>query len=442
MKNNASDESRKGGMLKKRVISLLLITIVIFLVYAFIRPILIHFGLASTIELTIAIILLFIFIITIIILLIKSLLMTFKLLIKKKRPEWKPIKSQLLYAGYILTVLFLMIITSQWFAYTPSVKGDDGKVIENSIASLEQISLNNSKQWISIRSHDEKNPVLLFLAGGPGGTQMAATREQLSELERQFTIVNWDQPGSGKSYHAVDLEDLTPERYIKDAQQLTLYLRDRFKQDKIYVMGESWGSALGIMLVNEYPKLYHAFIGTGQMVDFKETEEIDYELAKQIATDSGDTEKVLELEEQGPPPYYGKDVVWKESAYLMYLSDYMAKDPNIINGGYNTIGDILGPEYGLYDKLNFLRGVAYTFNHVYQQLYEVDLRKQAVKLDVPVYFLIGRHDINAPISITEEYFGMIEAPEKELIWFEHSGHSPWINETDKFVNTVVDCFLN
>ena len=101
---------------------------------------------------------------------------------------------------------------------------------------------------------------------------MAAVRHELAELEEHFVVVNWDQPGSGKSYYAEKIENITLQTYIQDGHALTGYLKERFSQEKIYLVGESWGSALGVFLVDKYPESYHALIGTGQMVDFVETE--------------------------------------------------------------------------------------------------------------------------------------------------------------------------
>jgi pimeloyl-ACP methyl ester carboxylesterase len=341
----------------------------------------------------------------------------------------------------IVILITAVILGTQWTAYTPPILDQDGKPLLGSITSLETVTLGDSKQWISIRGKDINKPVLLFLAGGPGGTQLAATRIQLKGLEDHFVVVNWEQPGAGKSYNSVPRNSLTPERYINDAHTLTEYLCHRFDEEKIYVVGESWGSVLGIWLVQRYPERFHAFVGTGQMVDFKETEIIDYELAIKLAGEEGNTKLVEKLKKQGIPPYYGDDVTLKGATYLMYLSAYMTKNPDIHRPGYQTLTDMAGPEYGLYDKVNYVLGVLNTFNHVYQQLYDFDLRKQAVKLEVPVYILQGRHDINAPAVLVEEYFEKLQAPKKELIWFEHSGHSPWINERERFVDTLVNVVL-
>lgn len=129
-------------------------------------------------------------------------------------------------------------------------------------------------------------PILLFLAGGPGGTQMAAFRYELEELEKHFVVVNWDQPGSGKSYHCMNRKYISVQTYIEDGVALTEYLRERFGQEKIYLMGESWGSALGIFMIDNKPEYYAGFIGTGQMVDFAKTERLDYQKAMEIAKEN------------------------------------------------------------------------------------------------------------------------------------------------------------
>lgn len=173
----------------------------------------------------------------------------------------------------IVTVILMggLMLYSQITVSTPKIKDKNGKIMDHSIAKLESVDLNNRREWISIRGQDKENPVLLFLAGGPGGSQMAAVRHELSELEKHFVVVVWDQPGSGKSF-SVGNEKLTVDTYIKDGLALTEYLRKQFDQDKIYLVGESWGSALGVFLASESPNYYHAVIGTGQMVDFLETE--------------------------------------------------------------------------------------------------------------------------------------------------------------------------
>lgn len=444
-KNIDFQKERKSWFRQLRFLLPLITVIVIALYIVAIRPQLMDTMSTVAIELAFAGIIFLALAINLVIIVVTLLITLLVAIFKRKKSKVIPwlmkLRSQTVVAITILLVLAIVTVTSQWLAYTPPILDENGEPVEGSIATLEKVKLGDSEQWISIRGNDTDKPILLFLAGGPGGTQIAATRTHLKELEKHFIVVNWEQPGSGKSYSSIPIESITPKTYISDTHELTLYLKERFNKEKIYLMGESWGSALGILVAERYPELYNGVIGTGQMISFIETERLDYNKAIEIAKERGDTSTIEKLEHQGPPPYYGDDVVWKESAYLMYLSSYMAKNPEIHGPGLNTLGDVAAPEYGLYDKVNFFRGVIYTFNHVYQQLYDIDLREQATDVDVPVYLLVGRHDINAPTVLAEDYFEKLNAPDKKFIWFEHSGHSPWIDEQDKFIDTVINLFV-
>jgi pimeloyl-ACP methyl ester carboxylesterase len=131
----------------------------------------------------------------------------------------------------------------------------------------------------------------------------------------------------------------------------------------------------------------------------------------------------------------------EQAVYLLDTFSYMNQNPAINDVRHSTWDDLAAPEYGLYDKVSWLRGVLETLGVVYPQLWEVDFRKQAAKLDVPVYFLIGRHDINAPVTLTQEYYDILEAPHKEIVWFEHSGHNPWVTEGEEFTRVMVEKVL-
>ena len=346
-------------------------------------------------------------------------------------------------AGFVAIAL-LAIVASQLFASTPPILDAIGKPIPNSIAVLEKVKLGGAEEWITIRGKDSRNPVLLFLAGGPGGSQLVLEQRALAGLEDHFVVVNWDQPGAGKSFDAIDHAQLTPDRYITDAHELVLNLRQRFGKEKIYLSGQSWGSALGIMVVQRYPELFHAFIGTGQVVAFLENELIRYDLALRLAQERGDTRQVEKLKQQGSPPYYGNDVLPKMLTYLNDLKKYRNEHQNlaIAKPKSNILFDLLtSSEYGLYDKVNLSRGELKTVGVVFPQLWSVDFRKQATRLKVPIYFLMGRHDGTTSPKLTEEYFNLLTAPHKELIWFEHSGHGSWMNESAKFIDVMVNRVL-
>lgn len=347
------------------------------------------------------------------------------------------LKRTITITGGFIVIMFVFTAFSHFSAQTPPILDSHGEVLQGSIAELKEVKLNGHNEWISIRGKDKNKPILLFLAGGPGGSQMAAVRYTLAALEDNFVVVNWDQPGSCKSFGAVNTKNITLNTYIQDGYALTDYLCKTFHKDKIYLVGESWGSALGIFLAKEHPEKYYSFIGTGQMVDFTKTEEMNYEKAMEISQAKNDTKLINKLKANGNPPYYGRNVSLKSMTYYNCLNKYMAENPDIHNFKFDTMKYICSPEYDILDKINYFVGLNNTFNHFYPQLYNIDLRKEYAKIDVPVYFFIGRQDINAPTSLAEDYYKCLEAPKKKLVWFEHSAHSPWINETDKFIQELL-----
>ncbi len=341
-----------------------------------------------------------------------------------------------------LLVALLAVVLSQRFAATPAITDTNGQVIPGSIASLETVELNGSTQWITIRGESPELPVLLFLAGGPGGSELVMTRRYLGALEHHFIVVNWDQAGTGKSYRAVDFEALTVERYVADAYALTQYLRERFDEEKIYVFGESWGSILGVMLVQQHPEQFHALITTGQMVDPVENDVRGYKLALTLLTEQGRLAEAGHLLSNDKPPYPSEVLIGKFGAINDVLNDYMAAHAHGEGTGHNLLLDsLVAPEYGLLDKVNWLLGLAQTFTTVYPQLYDVDFRQDASELDVPVYFIKGRWDVNADNALAEEYFALLQAPHKEWIWFEDSAHTPSWDEPDHFVEVMVNMVL-
>ncbi|MBK9210462.1 MAG: alpha/beta hydrolase [Anaerolineales bacterium] len=334
-------------------------------------------------------------------------------------------------------VSILAIIASQVFAATPLIMDANGEPLPNSIATLEKVNLNGSEQWITIRGQDMNNPILLNLGmGGPGGGGFA-TRSLFEPLEKYFVVVSWDEPGTGKSYNAVPFSTLNKKRFVEDAHALTLYLRERFNQEKIYVYGVSWTSILGVWLVQEYPELYYAYIGNGQMVNVIRDDGMGYELALNYSVERGDVKMVETLQRNGPPPYTGEDMLDKYVTYLDVLNDYM-HSPH-----YTVIVPIVpfvAPEYGLVDKINHTRGLIQSFEVVYPQLQDVDFTTQAAKLDVPVYIFVGRDDVNAMSSLVEEYFNILEAPHKELIWL-NGGHGLDGSNLGQFVDVMINKVL-
>jgi pimeloyl-ACP methyl ester carboxylesterase len=339
--------------------------------------------------------------------------------------------------GGIILVSLIAVVASQFFAVTPPIKGTDGKQVPGSIATLEKVSINGTEQWITIRGHDVDKPILLHLGmGGPGGGGFA-TRSLFEPLEKDFVVVSWDEPGTGKSYNALPIATLTTRRFVADAYALTLYLRERFHQDKIYVYGVSWSSIIGVKLVQQHPELFHAYIGNGQMVNTTENDILGYELALDYLTKKGDTKTLETLRRHGPPPYTGEHVTGRYVAYLDELNVYMGMPRLSV---IVPIVPFFASEYGYMDKINHTRGIIDSFYVIYPQLENLDFITQAPKLEVPVYLFVGRNDVNAMYTIVEEYYNVLQAPHKELIWLE-GGHGLGGDNLHQFVDVMVNKVL-
>lgn len=159
---------------------------------------------------------------------------------------------------------------------TPQIRDEKGKVIPGSIASLEKVYIGGVKQWILIRGRSVNNPVLLFLHGGPGSAEWPLVRDYNRSLEDHFIHVYWEQRGAGKSY-SKNIGNMHIDQFISDTRELLQYLQKRVNREKVFLIGHSWGSLLGILTAEKYPELFHAYIGVGQFVSAKEQEEISYQ---------------------------------------------------------------------------------------------------------------------------------------------------------------------
>ncbi len=259
-------------------------------------------------------------------------------------------------------------------------------------------------------------------------------------------MVIWEQRGCGKSYPSLNPKtDLTVDQYVSDLIELTDLLRSRFDEEKIYLAGHSWGTIIGVSAVQERPNLFHAYIGTSQMVDVAETDQMIYEIVMDHAQEAGDTQFIKTLEKQGPPPYFGNNPI-KPYATLFGREYAIFEVPNIKSPEYRTEGDAIllmlkQPEYGWIDRIYYLLGMMNTFNVVYPQLQELDFREEATQFEIPFFMILGRNDMNNPSPLLVEYFEMIEAPKKALYIFEDSGHGMIWEEANLFHDILINTIL-
>jgi pimeloyl-ACP methyl ester carboxylesterase len=340
-------------------------------------------------------------------------------------------------------------------AKTPAILDANGKPLSGSIASLEKVRLGDREQWIMLRGHSTDKPVLLYLSGGPGQSDLPFVRVLLDDLTRNFVVVGWDQRGTGKSYSALDpTATLTLDRAVSDTIELTNYLRQRFDEQKIYLLGESWGSTLGVLAVQRQPELYYAWIGSGQMVSQRETDRRIYQEVLALAEKTKDTALAEKMRSYGEPPY--KDMPYA-NAFVMGLYDrlsppYTPPQSYIQRGTEAKLGPwgIFGSEYNFVEKVNVMRGLIDMFSVMYPQLQAVDFRQTVKRLEVPVYLLDGAAELRYALGVklrlsrrdlVWEWYNPLQATHKQIFTFENAGHSVVFEQFEAFSQIMQNTIL-
>ncbi|MBK8470443.1 MAG: alpha/beta hydrolase [Actinomycetales bacterium] len=321
-------------------------------------------------------------------------------------------------------------------ATTAAITAADGGPLPGSVAELTTVDVGGHELGLMIRGTSTDNPVLLFLAGGPGGSEIGAMRRHLPELEKHFTVVTWDQRGAGTSYPALDPADtVTLDSYVSDTIALSNYLRGRFDTDAIYLLGQSWGTTLGVLAVQAQPQLYRAFIGTGQMVSQRATDRIFYEDTLAWAARTGNDGLAEQLDAAGPPPYAA---MFPSETALSHESDVYPYDHSGNSEGAGQMAEnLLVQEYGLIDQVHVLGSFMDTFAALYPQLQDIDFRTTATDFEVPMYFVQGAHEARGRAQLFEQWYPMVDAPIKDVTVLETSGHRPLWEQPDQFVDYMV-----
>ncbi|MDQ7795091.1 MAG: alpha/beta hydrolase [bacterium] len=314
------------------------------------------------------------------------------------------------------------------------------------VDSLDRVVLGGIRQWILVRGEDRLKPVLLFLHGGPGVPEGPLVRHYNRRLEEAFVVVHWDQRGAGKSFSmGIPKESMRLEQFVTDTCELARLLGERFGQDRVFLVGHSWGSAVGILAAQRCPQFFHAFAGVGQAVDFARGGEVAYRHAVQAAREQGLTRWARRLERIGPPPYRGLAGIWR----ARQLRSMLFRSGGVAYGETDEARYLwkllklylLAPDYSLVDLGRLVWGTVFSMRLLGADLHELDLVRRVPRLDLPVYFLAGRHDRVTPSELVEEYHGALAAPRKSLIWFERSAHSPHLEEPDRFAEILVSIAL-
>lgn len=340
----------------------------------------------------------------------------------------------------VALVIVILILRFLLPAGTPRIRlkgrGDPAKAI----ALLEKLRIGGSDQWILERSENTDNPVILFLHGGPGTSQLTSNRRSTKDLEKSFIVVNWDQRGAGKSYGAIrDSARMNIDQFVEDTRELTLYLLKKFRKERIVLAGHSWGSVIGVLAASRYPELFYGYIGIGQVANMAEGESASYRWTLNRAVEEKNKRAIAKLERMGTPPYRG-DWQAKTITERKYVGRFGGEVHGSRIGAFGLVfwNVAFSREYGFMDRINVFRGIFGSMKLLWQQLLTVDLFRSVPEFKIPVYMMEGRFDHEVPSEIAERYFYAIRAPSKELLWFEKSAHMVNSEEKEEFNRILVD----
>jgi len=326
----------------------------------------------------------------------------------------------------------------------PFLDEETGMPLPGSLSVKISVTINGVEQGMFIKSKDcKRNPVLLFVHGGPGMPEYWLTEfyPESRRIEDYFTVVWWEQRGAGLSYNhnTCTKDSMTAQQFVSDTLAITNYLRDRFAKDKIYMLAHSWGSYIGIQAAAQEPDLYHAYIGMGQLVHQIESEKLAYAYALEAYQEIGNQKMVRRL--QAAPP----TTVPLPDSYMALRDEYMhgigigttRKMRSVIRGIFLPSWRFRGG-YTFREKVNLWRGKIFSQStSLWDEMLVTDLTLQIPSLPIPVYFLHGKYDYTCAYPLAKGFFDKIRAPIKGFYTFQHSAHSPIFEESDRMLEILL-----
>lgn len=290
---------------------------------------------------------------------------------------------------------------------------------ENGIAELEAVEINGERQWLLLRGEDRDAPVLFFLHGGPGMPAMYLGHAFQRPLEKDFVVVHWDQRGAGKSFRPnVDPATLSTSQLIRDAEVVIDHVQKKLGAKRVFLVGHSHGSYVGVLLAQERPDLVAAYVGVGQMAD-----------DARPVQDAFLRSKLKELRLPADTVIDGRnreDLLFQTRSELVGATSPL---PLILTG-------LMSTEYSLFDALNVPMGPQLYTKYMKYDLVQRALTNEVTAFDVPVYFALGAADMVTPVSQARDYFGKLIAPKKRWYAFERSAHFPFYEEPERFAEVM------
>ncbi len=327
----------------------------------------------------------------------------------------------------------------------------DFEIPSSGIQSVEVVTLGVIKQSILIQADDVTKPVLLFIHGGPSMPLPGISSKgrdytiitNTKELVKKFVVVFWDQRGTGKSYHQeIPQESMTIEQFISDANELVDYLRDRFKQEKIFLAEHSWGTTIGLNLASRYPEKFNSYVGISRIISWTENDGFALRWLKEEAKRRGNKKAITELENVGEPPYIESFEQWSVIRKWQRIFNTLVYQTEDAPGLFALTMDMVrSEEYSLKDVYHtFYKGFKLIYSQRFiEELATNNFMESVPELPIPVTFIHGRHDFHVNGSLVESYFNQMDAPKgKRMIWVEKSAHAFHPSDTKRIEQHLIE----
>ena len=309
-----------------------------------------------------------------------------------------------------------------------------GHPLAGSIAETGYRRLGGLNQWVMIRGARVDNPPLVMLHGGPGLSETALFRRFNAALEQHYTVVYWDQRGAGNSFsRSIEPWTMTVDQFLDDLDELVNAVRVRLGQRAVTLFGHSWGSAIGVLYAERFPEKVAAYVGSGQIGDWGASEAASYAIALTEALRARDEKVLAKLRRIGPPPYSAK-AVFTERTCLARLEGQMSI-ARLWEMARIALSERGSSVVGLLDQV---RGFRWSMDVMWPEVSRLNLLELAPELRVPVFLLLGRRDHWVPPVTSVAYFEALSAPLKRLVWFDESGHEPFMDEPARFNRAMIE----
>lgn len=337
----------------------------------------------------------------------------------------------------VASCVVLTCIVALLLIFPPSAGGLPRCKSPNGIAERASVETDDGELAIMLLSDNVENPVLLICGGGPGIPQYLLESSYPSPLPEEFTVCYWDYRGTGASYRSgVAAEAMTTERYVKDAAAVTDYLSRRFSNDRIFIMGHSFGTYIALKTVQAYPEKYQCYLAMSQIVDQPESEYLAFDYMAEQYEKSGNAKMAARFRQY--------DIRASREDYDEYffsgLRDKAMHDLGVgtARNMHSVISGIFLPSlrctaYTQAERINIWKSKALSkaFPVTRDAIGNFNAFAEIPKVEIPIFFLVGKYDYTCCASLQQKYYETVEAPQKELYVFENSAHSPIYEEFDE-----------